>query len=243
MAANFVVDDDISLTLRPGSELARLSGLSRHQLLTRIALAIGAAIENESPFADWCDRFLDRREVDAAFDTDDGFVSYRSFCADLGVAVEHRLSHAEFARQLTAAGIHGKRFDGGRVMRPGYGLRQEPISLRPSFIGVDLDRFLQQHCSAYGDHVTDRAGSKHLFELYRSWAEQTGAQQLNIRTFKQAMERRGLTQRQSNGMKWQGVKLLPEYREANDSPRAPCAGEPDNSISGEGFGFLGGRRG
>lgn len=248
MAVDFEVNQDIGLTLRSGSEFARLASLSRHQFLERIANEIRAALEAESPFADWCACYLDQRAPDAAFDTDDGFVSYRGFCAELGVTVDDRLSYADFVRQLNAAGISGKRHQSGRIMRQGFSLRLVPIELRPSWIGADLDRFMQEHCSAHGPQVIERAGGRHLWELYRAWSARTGAQYLTIKEFSLAMQRAGFVKHKSNGIKWQGVALLAQYRGESATkgdascPRAPNAGAGDNSVMAEGFDFSDSRR-
>ena len=69
----------------------------------------------------------------------------------------------------------------------------------------DLGRFLTDICEV-GDPDTVRIGSKAMYDYYCAWADASGGANWSIKGFKSAMEGRGFVQKQSDGMKWLGVR-------------------------------------
>lgn len=72
----------------------------------------------------------------------------------------------------------------------------------------DLGRFLSAICEV-GDDPAIRVGARDLFDLFEAWGEASGGSKWTIKGFKGAMEDKGFQQKQSDGMKWIGVRPRP----------------------------------
>jgi putative DNA primase/helicase len=70
----------------------------------------------------------------------------------------------------------------------------------------DVGRFLGALCEVSDDHKNVRCGALELHKLYRAWAGHAGASEIGLKTFKAAMEDKGFTSIQSDGVKWLGVR-------------------------------------
>ncbi|MDF0540798.1 DNA primase [Sphingobium sp. H39-3-25] len=61
-----------------------------------------------------------------------------------------------------------------------------------------------------------RAQSSHLYELFKAWAKATGGPDWSQRGFTSAMKAKGFTTKASNGMQWQGLRMVREVRDFLD---------------------------
>lgn len=107
----------------------------------------------------------------------------------------------------------------------------------------DVGRFLSAVCEVSEDHAAVRVGARELHRLYRAWAEHAGGSPVGERNFKAAMEDKGFAQRQSDGMKWLGVRPRPGVtleevergiwpRDGFDGPAAGIVPGSDDEVGG-----------
>jgi putative DNA primase/helicase len=101
----------------------------------------------------------------------------------------------------------------------------------------DVGRFLSTLCEV-GETV--RCGAGELHQLYQAWAEASGGATLHVKAFKTALDGKGFVQKQSDGMKWLGVRpregVYLDAVKRGEWPFLPSASEPDAAEPGGGSG-------
>ena len=201
-----IVNCDLKMALRPGSELARLARLSPQQARLVAMQAIERFNARSSLFSDWSELALDRSNPAAKADVDALFLDFHRFNDAIGVAMVDRLTHAGFTSALGRLGLPAAK-DGKRAIRHGCSLRDYPLFVEAVEPAVDLASFLAQVCSRHGDGVEARVRTRDLHAIYRAWAKAAGEPLLTLRDLSRTMIAAGFEKLHSNGRWWVGLEV------------------------------------
>lgn len=222
------INEQLSLSLLPGTSVARIARLSRSETLRVLAEAIERARANASPLADWAERCLDLGNPDAKAEHDELFVSCRQFCEAAGVPAAERPSYSAFGRALSDMGLALERVPGGASVRRGCRLRRRRTLAPILDIEASVETFLRERCRIASQGGKARTRSLELHTAYCAWAAETDRDAIGIKRFAAQMEMLGLRRKHSNGIHWERVELLPA------SPRPLPGGERPSEPDGEG---------
>lgn len=208
------VSEQLTLVFDAGADLARVAQLSRHEALRDVGQLVSAAIERTSALDDWCDHCIERGGKRATADADALFVSYFRFCDAVRTPMADRLSYEGFGQALGRMGF-GLDNGASRALRVGCRLKRRSFDIMRPDPGPDVDQFLSERCRS-GREVTARVRSPLLHQAYCNWAEARGERPLSLKRFGDAMRWRGFERKQSNGIWWLGIDLLPSPRPLHD---------------------------
>ena len=201
-----IVNRDLALALRPGSDLAKLARLSPHRARLVAMQAIDRINVRTSLFLDWSKLALDRSDPAAAADVDALFLDFHRFNDAVGIGMVERLTHARFITALAKLGLPAAK-DGGRPVRRGCSLKDYPLFVDAVDTAVDLSSFLAQVCSRHGDGVEARVRTRDFHAIYRAWAKAAGEPSLTLRHLSRAMIAAGFEKLHSNGRWWVGLEV------------------------------------
>lgn len=217
------ISDDVTIELAPGSRLAGLAALSSFECNRALVDLFTAAKAACSTSDDWAARHLEPSSK-AWIDADEAYVAYFTWCTELRVLREDRLSYVDFGAALVARGFEAAQDDLGRVMHLGCRLRETPadlvVSLPAMRVTAALDEFLASECIVGRNGAEGWTRASEIHAAYAEWAQKAGRPRATTRVIKHRLIARGIDQKRSNGVRY-GLRLRSNSAPDLFGPRAP----------------------